>query len=64
MPLPINHSSTLFTTGYKRPSEGRRVAFAFGFYFRLLLEGLLLFALGLFGVGSFWKGKELLKGNC
>jgi hypothetical protein len=22
------------------------------------------FCFGLFGVGSFWKGKELLKGNC
>jgi hypothetical protein len=32
------------------------------------LEGFLglwldSFALGFFGVGSFWKGKELLKGN-
>jgi hypothetical protein len=23
-----------------------------------------VFHFGLFGVGSFWKGKELLKGNC
>jgi hypothetical protein len=34
--------------------------FAFGFYFGLWLE---FFALGFFGVESFWKGKELLKRN-
>jgi hypothetical protein len=43
----------LFITGPLR--EGWRVLlFAFGFYFGLWLG---------FGVGSFWKGKELLKGN-
>jgi hypothetical protein len=27
------------------------------------LEGFLGFGFGHFGVGSFWKGKELLKGK-
>jgi hypothetical protein len=34
------------------------------FVLRLLLWGLLLLDFWLFGVGGFWKGKELLKGNC
>jgi hypothetical protein len=38
--------------------------FAFGFYFGFWkVFGALAFALGFFGVGSFWKGKELLKGK-
>jgi hypothetical protein len=35
--------------------------FAFGFYFGLLLWRF--FGLWIFGVGSFWKGEELLKGK-
>jgi hypothetical protein len=61
---------TLFTTGYKRHTEGECEAFALGFCFWLLLWDLRLFAFGFcllllaFGVGSFWKGKELLEENC
>jgi hypothetical protein len=63
MPLPENPCSTLFTTEYKRLTEGGCTAIALG----LLFWGLLLeafFAFWLFDVGGFWKGKELLKENC
>jgi hypothetical protein len=36
-------------------------AFAFGFWLGFFTLG---FGFRLFGVGSFWKGKEFLKGNC
>jgi hypothetical protein len=59
MPLPENHCSTLFTTGYKRLTEGGCKAFAFwvrgGFW--------LLDERRLFDMGVFWKGKTLLKEN-
>jgi hypothetical protein len=57
MPLPENHCSTLFTTGYKRLTEGGCEAFslwAFAF-------GLLVFWCGRLFFGG--KGKELLKGK-
>jgi hypothetical protein len=78
-PLPKDCCSTLFTTGYKRPTKGGLEAFlglfALGFYFGLLVLALALaltwvfftwgFGFGLFGVENFWKGKELLKEkNC
>jgi hypothetical protein len=54
MPLSENRCSTLFTTGYKRLTEGGHEAFAFwvkgGFW--LLVEGRL------FDVGGFGREKK------
>jgi hypothetical protein len=67
MPLPEILCSTLFAAIYKRPTEGGgRETLAFCLWLVLwALEGFLDFGFcfGLFGVGSFWKGKELLKGK-
>jgi hypothetical protein len=70
MPLPENHCSTLFTTGYKRLTEGEHEAFCFcfgGFFalgaFLLWSFVLGLLGFGLFGEGGIWKGKEFLKGK-
>jgi hypothetical protein len=47
---------------YKRPLKEEKRLFAFCLW--LLLWALAwVFCFGLFSVGSFWKGKELLKGN-
>jgi hypothetical protein len=51
--LPESLCSTLFASIYKRPLKD-----SWGFFFCLL--GLYF---GLFGVETFWKGKELLKGK-
>jgi hypothetical protein len=49
-PVTMSHPSPVGC--YKRPPEGGRGGFCFlGLYF------------GLFGVGSYWKGKDLLKGK-
>jgi hypothetical protein len=65
MPLPENCCSTLFTTGYKRLTEGGHEIFALeNFWFGLLLWGFCfklfalgfcfwLFAFGLLGFGAF-----------
>jgi hypothetical protein len=61
MPLPENCCSTLFTTGYKRLTEGGCQAFAL----RLLLFGFLMgkaFGLRLLGFLGFWCGR-LLEGK-
>jgi hypothetical protein len=61
-PLPKNHHSTLFTTGYKRLTEGGHQAFVLGrlaFWCWRLLEGKRI-AEG----KRLLKGTELLKGNC
>jgi hypothetical protein len=74
MPLPENHCSTLFTSGYKRFTEGGWEAFCFeAFCFWLLLWDFCLrlftFRFWLFDVGGFGReriaeGKnELLKGE-
>jgi hypothetical protein len=47
-----------FTLGLRDPLKEDVRHFALGF-----CSGLLVFALGHFGVGRFWKGKELLKGK-
>jgi hypothetical protein len=53
----LNRCSTLFIKGPWRKKGD--------FYFGLLALALAFgFGIWLFGVGSFWKGKELLKGNC
>jgi hypothetical protein len=59
MPLPVNCCSTLFTTGYKRPPEDGRGAFAFAFGFYLLLWGFLVWEA--FGREKISEGKKLLK---
>jgi dipeptide/tripeptide permease len=61
MPLPDSLCSTLFAAVYKRTTEGEQkvswlLAFALGY-------GAFAFCFGLFDVGGFWKGKELLKGK-
>jgi hypothetical protein len=60
--LPKSLCSTLFAAGYRRPAEGGLEAFCF--YFGGFLSFGFGYCFGLFGVGRFWKGKELLKGNC
>jgi hypothetical protein len=53
--LLLQCHTPLFDTVYRRPDEGGLGALCFcfwGLYFGLF-----------FGVGSFWKGKELLKGK-
>jgi hypothetical protein len=63
-PLPESHCSTLLTAVYKRPLKEEEELFAFGFHLGFLLWALALgFGFGLFGMGSFRKGKELLKGK-
>jgi hypothetical protein len=52
-PLCENCCSTLFATGYKRPSEGGRKAFAFCLW-------LLLWA---FGCGKLLEGKRITEGK-
>jgi hypothetical protein len=68
--------STLFAFGYKKTQGGHwafslgALAFALGFWLLAFALGHGAFALAfafcfwLFGVGSFWKGKELLEENC
>jgi hypothetical protein len=56
--------STLFTTGYKRLTEGGLKAFCFGaFCFRAFALGAFALDFWLFDVGGLWKGKGLLKGK-
>jgi hypothetical protein len=42
MPLPENCCSTLFTTGYKRLTEGGCAAFALGFLLEAFAFGFLM----------------------
>jgi hypothetical protein len=67
-PVAMSHSSPAapFAAVYKRPLKEEE-GLLLGFLFLLWEEA---FTLGFFVVGSFWKGKELLKvkellkGNC
>jgi hypothetical protein len=75
MPLPENFCSTLFTTGYKRLTEGGHKAFCFGgfcfeaFALGILLWGFLLeaFAFGFWAFGFLmWEameGKRIVEGK-
>jgi hypothetical protein len=65
-PLPESLCSTLFAAVYKRTPEGGKGAlswlFCFGGFFWVFGLILLLWA---FWCGKlFWKGNELLRGNC
>jgi hypothetical protein len=61
-----SHCSTLFASVYKRTTKGGLEVFGLWLLLWALAFTLgfgLGFCFGLFGVGSFWKGKELLKGK-
>jgi hypothetical protein len=67
MPLPENHCSILFTTGYKRLPEGGCQAFCFGGLFALgafFALGLLLeaFAFGFWAFCFLSEGRLLAFG--
>jgi hypothetical protein len=70
-PEPLLHLLLLFIKGLRKEGWGVFLL-PFAFAFALGVVGALawLFCFGLFVVGSFWKGKELLKekellkGNC
>jgi hypothetical protein len=65
MSLPENHCSTLFTTGYKRLTEGGWRAFALGFLLWAFCLRLLLFGFWAFGF-LMWEaleGKRIAEGE-
>jgi hypothetical protein len=62
-PVTMSHPSLWLhpVCCYKRPLKEAEGLFLLLFALGFCLLGLYF---GLFGVGSFWKGKQLLKGKC